>query len=101
MLNVYPRGDRDSSEYVSCYLKRILGDNDEAVTAKFSTRCRDICHSGGIQVFDYTNASWDFRNYCERKKVIERNPDEDGTLVIEVDIQIAVDKDVWYHLRNV
>jgi len=35
-LKIYPRGSQVSSEddeYVSCYLKRVVGDNDEAVTA--------------------------------------------------------------------
>ena len=104
-LRVFPRGCHGSSEndeYVSCYLKRVVGDNDEAVTAyaNFSFCCKDKRYCDKfIRVFDNVNPSWGHIDYLKRTDALERYLDEDGTLVIEVDVQIAVDKeknDVWY-----
>ena len=69
-----------------------MGDNDETVTAKFNFRCKNMCISSGICVFDRKNLGKGFRNYFKRKEDLERCLDEGETLVIEVDIQIAVDK---------
>jgi hypothetical protein len=100
-LMVYPRGDEDSSadeEYISCFLNCVMGHNDEAVAAKLNFRCKNKCNSDKICVYDRKNLGKGFRNYLTRKEVLEYYLDEDGTLVIEVDIQIAVDKEseVWY-----
>jgi hypothetical protein len=102
-LRVFPRGCHGSSEndeYVSCYLKRVMGDNDEAVTANYSLCCKDKRNLvDGIRVFDNVTPSWGHIDYLKRTDALERYLDEDGTLVIEVDVQIAVGKvenEVWY-----
>ena len=100
-LKLYPKGDASSSketEYLSCFLDRVRrGNNDEGPFAKFTFMCNENkCRSSAIE--DFTKGrGW--KNYLTRKDVLEKYLDEDGTLVISVDLQLAVDKkdeDVWY-----
>jgi hypothetical protein len=73
-----------------------MGDNDEAVAAKYSIRCKHICYSSGIRAFDNTGLSWGFLEFLTLTNTLQKYLHEYGTLMIEVDIQITVDKDVWY-----
>ena len=99
-LCVYPRGHEKSSkdvEYVSVYL-RYVGDAKEDLAAKVSIRCNAYKQGlKGIKTFDNANKIRGWPDYLERNDILENHLDEDGTLVIDVDLQIAVEKeDVWY-----
>jgi hypothetical protein len=97
ILRVFPRGDKKSSkdqEHVSCFLL-CAGGKSVAPSAKFTIRCKDrMIRPSQLRVFD---RHWGKLNFLERTDVLENYLDEDGSLVIEVDIQIAVEKrNVWY-----
>jgi len=102
-LELYPLGVHNSSEtieYISCYLKHVGGDT---VFAKCSIRCKDKGKTfKKIRLF--ANSRYGFHNFLQREDVLENYLNEDGTLVFEVDMQIAVDKendDVWYPKLNI
>mmetsp|Transcript_10561 Transcript_10561/g.10204 ORF Transcript_10561/g.10204 Transcript_10561/m.10204 type:complete len:457 (+) Transcript_10561:58-1428(+) len=107
-LKLYPLGNKNSSErtdYISCSLQY---DGDDTVFVKCSFRCMDKCKiHPKIVPFgdDDCNNELGFNNYLKREDVLENYLNEDGTLVIEVDMQIAVDKeendDVWYPKLNI
>ena len=103
-LQICPRGHRISSkdaEYISIFLL-YAGDSEEKPAATFSFRCNAYKQmTTEIHTFEGTNQHWGCADYLKRKDVLEKYLDEDGTLVIDVDIQIAVEKedawkDVWY-----
>ena len=102
-LRIYPRGCIYSSEHVECvsvYL-RYAGDSEAKPAAKFSIRCNAYKQTiSRICTFDRKECNG-WTDYLERNDVLEKYLDEDGTLVIDVDLQIAVEKedawkDVWY-----
>jgi len=103
-LGLYPGGDENSSEtieYISCYINH---DVEGTVFAACNFRCK-----GGSATFPEihpftSDGGHGFPDLLQRKEVLQRYLDEDGTLVIEVDIQIAVDKendDIWYPKLNI
>jgi len=103
-LGLYPGGDENSSEtieYISCYINH---DVEGTVFAACNFRCK-----GGSATFPEihpftSDGGHGFPDFLPRKDVLEYYLDEDGTLVIEVDMQIAVDKendDVWYPKLNI
>jgi hypothetical protein len=102
-LLVYPKGNTNSpndEEYVSCFVKCVMGDNDNAVTAKYTIRCKDKA----IQfksVFDSDNQSWGRPYHLKRTDVLKRYLDRDGSLLIEIVI-LSVDENevVWYPQLN-
>jgi hypothetical protein len=107
ILRVFPRGSpssREDIEYVSCFLLYDVGDNDvDEPSTMLSFRCKDTkratdelhvfcknCNNGDKRL-------WGYQNFLKRTDVLEKYLDKDGTLVIEVDIQIAEErKNVWY-----
>jgi len=97
-LELYPRGDILSSrdvEYLSCYLHHgnVDGEKKKPPSAKLMFRCMDHRKSDNeVHKFGSTGRT----NYLKRSDVLSNCLDEDGTLVIEIDIQIAVDCVVWY-----
>ena len=106
-LQVYSRGDNYSSteqEYVSCYLHYFKSPNDKiAPTAKVTYRVGS--HETVTQLCDFAvdknkiSMSWGLENFVRRQKAIDKNyiDPEDGSLMIEIDVQIAIDsKIVWY-----
>ena len=107
ILRVFPRGSpssREDFEYVSCFLLYV-GDNDvdDEPSTMLSFRCKDTKRATDeLHVFckDCNNGDkrlWGYQNFLKRTDVLENYLDEDGTLVIEVDIQIAEErKNIWY-----
>jgi hypothetical protein len=109
ILRVFPRGSpssREDIEYVSCFLLYVGDDNDvddDEPSTMLSFRCKDTkratdqlhvfcknCNNGDKRL-------WGYQNFLKRTDVLEKYLDKDGTLVIEVDIQIAEErKNVWY-----
>jgi len=56
-----------------------------------------------VRLFD-SDSGHGFHDFLQRRDVLENYLYEDGTLVIEVDMQIAVDKendDIWYPKLNI
>ena len=94
-LRVYPRGSTYSPkdvEYVSVYL-RYAGDNEEKLAVKFSIRCNALKESiADIHTFEGKNGHG-LPDYLKRKDALETYLDEDGTLLLDVDLQIAVEKE--------
>ena len=107
ILRVFPRGSpssREDFEYVSCFLLYV-GDNDvdDEPSTMLSFRCKDTKRATDeLHVFckDCNNGDkrlWGYQNFLKRTDVLENYLDKDGTLVIEVDIQIAEErKNIWY-----
>jgi len=104
---LFPRGEglssTDDAEYVSCFLRHV-GD-DTPITARCSFRCKEKWKTFPIVLFNNFSIVG-VRNFLTRKDALEEYLDEDGTLIIEIDMQIAVDKendddDVWYPKLNI
>ena len=96
-IHVYPRDfDRKSSvyqEYVSCYL-RMSTPILRGVTAHVIMRCEDIEYSAK-RTFDYRLMGWKIS--VPRDYALENCVKDDGSLVFQCDIRIAVeDRRVWY-----
>jgi hypothetical protein len=102
-LLLLPRGRIDSSnetEYISCSLEYV-GDAKYKPAAKFSFRCKDYVWKSTKKsyVFDSLGLSgvWGCSDFLKREEVLEEYLEEDGSLIIEVDLQITADsKRVWY-----
>ena len=96
---LYPRGNIDSSSetgYISCYLQYV-GDVNYKPAAKYSFRCKDCCYECETRVFDDNRKMLGLSSYLKRKEVLEQCLEADGSLVIDVDLQITADsKRVWY-----
>lgn len=96
---VYPRGCSDSStseNYVSCFLA-LRQKQQRNITARFSfgdlTKFPEL---GPPREFG-TKTSWGHKNAVKRDRVLYDNLEKDGSLVIECNIQIAVEnRRVWY-----
>jgi hypothetical protein len=99
-LEFYPNGykspDTDvDTGYISVFLTRV-GDDKYAPSARFVIRCKEYEHPFKTYLFS-KEQMWGKRNYLKRNDVLENCLEEDGSLIIEVDIQITVDsKRVWY-----
>jgi len=99
-LELFPRGDKmslsETGEYISCYLQYV-GDAKHKPAAKYSIRCKGLVSNSTIaKVFDGMHM-WGISNFLKREEVLEEYLEEDGSLVIEIDLQIAADsKRVWY-----
>ena len=99
-LRIYPRGTTQSAadeEYVSTYLDLDRGQND--VTAKFSIRCKSKRRKFYNELYKFcsNHPSWGWWDFLKRELALANYLEEDGSLVIEADIQIAdEDKRVWY-----
>jgi hypothetical protein len=105
-LQIYPYGDHRSStetEHVSCFLHYFASPNDrEEPSAKVTYRV--ATHQTDTQLCAFSvgkgkcSTSWGLENFIKRKKILEKYlNDDDGSLTIEIDIQIAVDrKIIWY-----
>jgi hypothetical protein len=75
------------------------GDAKYKPAAKYFYRCKDfVWDSEGSNVFESPGRSvWGCSDYLKRKKVLGEYLEEDGSLVIEIDLQITADsKRVWY-----
>ena len=100
-LDFYPKGrkcsDTDAdTEWVSAYL-RYMGDDKYAPSARFVIRCKEYEKSFATRLFRKEEAAWGRNTFLKREDVLENYLEEDGSLSIEVDIQITVDsKRVWY-----
>eukprot|EP00536_Pseudo-nitzschia_multiseries_P004662 jgi/Psemu1/295646/fgenesh1_pm.79_\ len=96
-IKLYPRGCVDSSpdtEYVSCFLK-YAEKTLHKPAAIIDMRCKQHELKGShLRVF---GDCWGYKHFLERDDILENYLEEDGSLVIEVDIQLAVEeKLVWY-----
>jgi BTB/POZ domain len=103
-LVVYPRGEdevEEGREYVSIYLHRIQKKGEDlTVDANFTVRVGSISQSEGHCTFSAKKdapCGWDF---VKRQILLDKTKkflDDCGTLVIEVDLQVYVEKSpVWY-----
>ena len=94
-LEIHPTGMDDSGAYISAILKRLVNEG-ETLTAKFSIRCKQYTYSSPASVF-YGNTGRGADKLLLRSDVLENYLDNDGDLVIEVDLQIYDHKPtVWY-----
>jgi len=104
-LQIYPRGDNRSnedSECISCFLHYFSSPNDkQEPVAKVEYYCGT--HKTETQICTFavqkgnSSTSWGLENYLKRDRVLRNHLDEDGALVVHVDVRIAVDpKIVWY-----
>ena len=97
---VYPRGNPISSsepEYISCCLQYV-GDVKYKPAAKIVFRCKDYSRKTyETRVFNDNEKVLGVSSYLKRKEVLEEYLEADGSLILEVDLQITVDsKRVWY-----
>jgi hypothetical protein len=101
IIQVYPRGDKGSPtdiEYSSCYFT--LAQEGEDVTASYTIRCKG--YKGTVKfprMFRNGDGyvGWGFRKFLKRQSILDEYLEEDGSLVIEVDIQIADgNRAAWY-----
>ena len=105
-LHVYPMGAETSSDtidFISCQLHPVGGD-DTTVFAKCSFRCKDQCKtSTNIQALTPTTGCL-YNDFLARDG-FEKYLNEEGTLVIEIDMQITVNQEngdeVWYPKLNI
>ena len=67
-----------------------VGDDKYTPSAKFTFRCKNRKCNIGTHVFRKEEA-FGVHNYLKRKDVLENCLEEDGSLIIEVDIRITVD----------
>lgn len=94
------RGHKDSSEdteYVSIGLKHVAPE--EEVAARFTVHCKQTkIRKSVVHVFRKDGLPFGWTEFLERDDVLENYLDEDGTLIFQVHLQIAVDHttDVWY-----
>ena len=97
-LEFYPKGHTDSDtdiEYISVLLM-YAGDDKYTPSAEFTFRCKENVQPFATSLF-HKNQIWGEYDYLNRKDVLDNYLEEDGSLIIEVDIRITVDsKRVWY-----
>ena len=96
-IKVYPRGCVKSSrdtEYVSCVMK-YAEKNSHKPAAIIDMRCKEHELKGSeIRVF---NDCWGYKDFLKRDLILDNYLEEDGSLVIDIDIQLAVTQQlVWY-----
>ena len=97
-LRFFPKGIIESdidTEYISVYLNYV-GDKKYTPSAEFTFRCKEkedciaTCFFSKEEMFGE-------ENYLKRADVLQRFLEDDGSLIIEVDLWITVDsKLVWY-----
>eukprot|EP00536_Pseudo-nitzschia_multiseries_P016733 jgi/Psemu1/222385/e_gw1.1213.13.1 len=95
-VQVHPRDHKGGDgNNVGCYLRQ-----DQAkVSAIFSIRCKRAKYTSTIRAFNPNEKkiAWGWKNFAKRDDILDYYLEDDGSLVIIVDIQIAVeDKKVWY-----
>ena len=96
-LGFYPRGGSDAdTEYISCFLKYVVSDKYTPPSAEFTFRCKE--HENPFATCFFSNdCGQGGHNYLKREDVLERYLENDGSLIIEVDIRITLDSErVWY-----
>jgi BTB/POZ domain len=112
-VEVYPRGDEDGGveedddesvdskvgEYVTIFLQKTI--DDLTVDASFTARVGSITRSQGPCTFPANkDAAWGWWTFVKRQELLDKTKkllDDCGTLVIEVDLQVYVEKSpVWY-----
>ncbi len=98
---VYPRGCEESSagtKYISFFLA-LKQKNQQNIVARFSFFLRNsenIGELGPPRVFS-TKTCWGHKDAVERDRILYSNLESDGSLIIECNIQIAVEnRRVWY-----
>ena len=106
-LLLYPRGDKVSmteTEHISCYLV-YAGDAKYKPVATCSFCCKnDVWKMDKPFIFKKDSASWgQSPDYSEREDVLTNYLDDDGSLVIDVDLQITADskRTCWYPKLNI
>ena len=99
-LEFYPKGHKGSDTnadtgFISVFLS-YAGNDKYAPSARFVIRCKEYTTLFATQLFS-KEQMWGKHNYLKRNDVLENCLEEDGSLMIEVDIWITVDsKRVWY-----
>ncbi len=104
-LQLYPRGKDSSietSENLSCFLHYFAAPRDrQAPFAKVEYVCG--IYKMPTQLCDFSievgkrSCCWGLENFLQRDRAIRNCLDQDGTLTIQVNLQIAVDRRaVWY-----
>ena len=98
-LTVCPRGDTTSpsdTEYVSCFLE-YAGDTKYEPTVKFALRCKKFEQKSYTASVFVNGKLYGTPQFLDREDVLSNYLEADGSLVIEVDIQIAAEsKLLWY-----
>jgi speckle-type POZ protein len=101
MIEIYPKGHPKSSsetEYVS-YILKYAGDRKYKPAVRFTIRCKgSMSKCSNMKIFsEETSMVRGASNYLKRDDIIANYMEEDGSLKIEFDIQIASEsKLVWY-----
>ena len=94
-----PRGNSDSStetEYITCCLN-YAGNKTYKPVAKFTIRCKNDRKTSPTRVFGDDHLCWGFTDFLKREDGLENYLEEDGSLIIQVDLQLAEEsKRVWY-----
>jgi MATH domain len=103
-LLVFPRGkpavEEDDDEYMSIYLK--LDSVDLTFDANFTVRVGSITRSEESLTFNSKDATntWGWDKFVKRQRLFDKTNqllDDCGTLVIEVEVQVYIEKSlVWY-----
>ena len=93
-FRLYPKGNQQSdndTEVVSCFLECMEDDKDvPAPSARMTFRCKEYKKSFATCVYRI-NMMRGVNNYLKRGDVLEHYLEEDGSLIIEVDVRITVD----------
>lgn len=98
-IKIYPRGDSRSSierEFISCYLSL---RQQVDLSAGFTFRCKkfEVSYLSSSLRFGGSQKDWGTHDFLDREIVCQSKLEGDGSLVIEIDIQIdAVHKHIWY-----
>jgi BTB/POZ domain len=89
--------DSKVGQYVSIYLQK--NSEDLTVDANFTVRVGSITRSEGPLTFSAKKSMWGW-DFVKRQRLLDKTNkflDDCGTLVIEVDLQVYVEKSpVWY-----
>ena len=98
-LGIYPRGDyhkQNDDTFVSLRLHCFNANKTGKPSAKFSLRCKDYKRKSAIREFKHSN-SFGWSEYRRRSDIIENYLEDDGSLIVEVGIQIAEEsRRIWY-----
>ena len=94
---VYPRGDVNSKTDIEHVSFHFLLYSDAEVTAYYIVRCNEFINDEIPGVYTGNGDGWGWSDFVPRDYALEELVQEDGSLVIEVDLQIAEeDRRVWY-----
>jgi len=98
-IHIYPRGckqSNESDEQVSCYLRYLT--NKRSISAQFSMKAGHAQATSSLQTFEESDFEWGWKDFDNRRSVIQNSLTNDGNLIVKCDIQIAEEDKIvcWY-----